>query len=78
MHVANGVPLGCSLLLPVGTVNFVQTLKAVMSTCTSPTTKEVEKERMKNMENSTKGQVHGKKAAEKGLVFLGLRFNDFS
>jgi hypothetical protein len=28
MHVANGIPLGCSLLLPVGTVNCVQTLKA--------------------------------------------------
>jgi hypothetical protein len=25
--VTNGIPLGCSLLLPVGTVNSVQTLK---------------------------------------------------
>jgi hypothetical protein len=27
MHVTNGIPLGCPLLLPVGTVNCVQTLK---------------------------------------------------
>jgi hypothetical protein len=27
-RVTNGIPLGCSLLLPVDTVNFVQTLKA--------------------------------------------------
>jgi hypothetical protein len=27
MRVTNDIPLGCSLLLPVGTVNFVQTLK---------------------------------------------------
>jgi hypothetical protein len=27
-RVTNGIPLGCSLLLPVGTVNCVQTLKA--------------------------------------------------
>jgi hypothetical protein len=27
--VTNGIPLGCSLFLPVHTVNFVQTLKAV-------------------------------------------------
>jgi hypothetical protein len=29
MRVTNGIPLGCSLLLPVDTVNSVQTLKAV-------------------------------------------------
>jgi hypothetical protein len=35
-----GIPLGCSLLLPVDTVNSIQTLKAIsagggqMSTCT--------------------------------------------
>jgi hypothetical protein len=29
MRVTNGIPLGCSLLLPVVTVNSVQTLKAV-------------------------------------------------
>jgi hypothetical protein len=28
MRVSNGIPLGCSFLLPVGTVNCVQTLKA--------------------------------------------------
>jgi chorismate synthase len=28
MRVTNGIPLGCSLLLPVGTVNCVETLKA--------------------------------------------------
>jgi hypothetical protein len=28
MRVTNGIPLGCSLLLPVDTVNSVQTLKA--------------------------------------------------
>jgi hypothetical protein len=28
MRVTNSLPLGCSLLLPVGTVNSVQTLKA--------------------------------------------------
>jgi hypothetical protein len=28
VRVANGIPLGCPLLLPVGTVNCVQTLKA--------------------------------------------------
>jgi hypothetical protein len=28
MRVTNDIPLGCSLLLPVGTVNCVQTLKA--------------------------------------------------
>jgi hypothetical protein len=28
MRVTNGIPLGCSLLFPVGTVNSVQTLKA--------------------------------------------------
>ena len=28
MRVPNGIPLGCPLLLPVGTVNRVQTLKA--------------------------------------------------
>jgi hypothetical protein len=28
MRVTNTIPLGCSLLLPVGTVNSVQTLKA--------------------------------------------------
>jgi hypothetical protein len=27
MHLANGIPLGCSLLLPVITVNSIQTLK---------------------------------------------------
>jgi hypothetical protein len=30
MRVTNDIPLGCSLLLPVGTVNPVQTLKANM------------------------------------------------
>jgi hypothetical protein len=29
MHVTNGIPLGCSLLLPVGTVNSATTLKAI-------------------------------------------------
>jgi hypothetical protein len=29
MHATNDIPLGCSLLLPVGTVNSVQTLKDV-------------------------------------------------
>jgi hypothetical protein len=29
MHMTNGIPLGSSLLLPVGTVNCVQTLKAL-------------------------------------------------
>jgi hypothetical protein len=29
MHEANGIPLGHSLLLPVGTVNSVQTLKVL-------------------------------------------------
>jgi hypothetical protein len=29
MRETNGIPLGCSLILPVGTVNPVQTLKAV-------------------------------------------------
>jgi hypothetical protein len=28
MRVTNGIPLGCSLLLPVGIVNSVRTLKA--------------------------------------------------
>ena len=28
--VTNGIPLGCSLLLPVGTANCVQTLQATM------------------------------------------------
>ena len=28
MCVTNGIPLGCPLLLPVGTINSVQTLKA--------------------------------------------------
>jgi hypothetical protein len=27
MRVINGIPLGCPLLLPVGTVNYIQTLK---------------------------------------------------
>jgi hypothetical protein len=27
-RVTNGIPLGCPLLLPVDTVNFVQTLKS--------------------------------------------------
>jgi hypothetical protein len=30
MRVTNGIPLGCSLLLPVGTVNCVQTRKGSM------------------------------------------------
>ena len=30
MRLANAIPLGCSLLLLVGTVNCVQTLKAVI------------------------------------------------
>jgi hypothetical protein len=30
MRVTNAIPLGCSLLLPVGTVNSVQTLKAAL------------------------------------------------
>jgi hypothetical protein len=30
MRVANGIPFGCSLLLPVDTVNCVRTLKARM------------------------------------------------
>ena len=30
MYVTNGIPLGCPLLLPVGTVNSVQTLKVNM------------------------------------------------
>jgi hypothetical protein len=29
MRVTNDIPLGCSLLLPVGTVNCVQTLKVM-------------------------------------------------
>jgi hypothetical protein len=29
MRVTNCIPLGCSLLLPVGTVNYVETLKAI-------------------------------------------------
>jgi hypothetical protein len=29
MRVPNGIPMGCPLLLPVGTVNCAQTLKAV-------------------------------------------------
>ena len=29
MHVTNGIPLKCSLLLPVHTVNRVQTLKVL-------------------------------------------------
>jgi tRNA pseudouridine(38-40) synthase len=29
MHVTNGIPLRCSLFLPVGTVNSVQTLKDI-------------------------------------------------
>jgi hypothetical protein len=29
MRLTNGIPLGCSLLLPVGTVNSVQTRKAL-------------------------------------------------
>jgi hypothetical protein len=29
MRVPNSMPLGCSLLLPVDTVNFVETLKAL-------------------------------------------------
>jgi hypothetical protein len=33
MRVINGIPLGCSPLLPVGTVNTVQTLKASRSSC---------------------------------------------
>jgi hypothetical protein len=28
-RVTNGIPLGCSLCLPVHTVNFVQTLKGI-------------------------------------------------
>jgi hypothetical protein len=32
MHVTNGIRLGCSLLLPVGIVNCVQTLKGVSPT----------------------------------------------
>jgi hypothetical protein len=32
----NGIPLGCPLLLPVGTVNSVQTLKAQCSQCPPP------------------------------------------
>jgi hypothetical protein len=35
MRVTNGIPLGCSLLLPVGTVICLQTLKA-LSTATMP------------------------------------------
>jgi hypothetical protein len=27
MHATNGIPLGCSLLLSVGTVNYIETLK---------------------------------------------------
>jgi hypothetical protein len=30
MRVTNGIPLGCSLLLPVDTVNFVQTRKVFL------------------------------------------------
>ena len=30
MHVINVIPRGCSLLLPVGTVNCVQTLKGFL------------------------------------------------
>jgi hypothetical protein len=33
MHVAKGIPLGWSFLLPVGTVNYVQTLKDSVRTC---------------------------------------------
>jgi hypothetical protein len=34
--VTNGIPLGCLLLLPVGTVNWVQTLKAGVGANYSP------------------------------------------
>jgi hypothetical protein len=30
MRVANDIPLGCPLILPVGTVNYVETLKVCM------------------------------------------------
>ena len=30
MRVTNGIPLGCQLLLPVGTVNSVETLKVLV------------------------------------------------
>jgi phosphatidylinositol kinase/protein kinase (PI-3 family) len=30
MRVADGIPLGCSLLLPVGTVNSARTLKVLL------------------------------------------------
>jgi hypothetical protein len=33
MRVANGIRLGCSLLLPVGTANYVATLKAQKTCC---------------------------------------------
>jgi hypothetical protein len=36
MRVANGIPLGRSLLLPVGTVNWVQTLQAIYETLMTP------------------------------------------
>jgi hypothetical protein len=36
--VTNGIPLGCSLLLPVGTVNCVATLKGVRPGGTAPLT----------------------------------------
>jgi hypothetical protein len=29
MRVTNGIPLGCPLLLPAGTANYVETLKAI-------------------------------------------------
>jgi len=38
MRVTNGIPLGCPLLLPVGTVNWVQTLK-VRACCKLPRTR---------------------------------------
>jgi hypothetical protein len=34
MRVTKGIPLGCSPLLPVDTVNCVQTLKALGGTAT--------------------------------------------
>jgi hypothetical protein len=38
MRVTNGIPLGCSLLLPVHTVNCVQTLKVSNTTCNASQT----------------------------------------
>jgi hypothetical protein len=35
MRATNGIPLGCSLFLPVGTVNSVQTLKDDFKKCCS-------------------------------------------